>query len=262
MRLLSWNVNGIRAVTKKGFLSWLEAEKPDVLCLQETKAHPGQLQPELVQPDGYRAIYAAAKRKGYSGVSTWVRKGRGKKIPKLIAEPLTGIGIERFDDEGRIVITEFAEFVLLNCYFPNSQRELGRLDYKLEFYDAILAYSNQLRRRGKGVIICGDYNTAHTEDDLARPKGNVNNSGFLPIERSYVDRFVAAGYVDTFRLFHQGAGHYTWWSYMFNARASNVGWRIDYFFVSDDLTERVTAASILPDVTGSDHCPVVVDIST
>ena len=257
MRLITWNVNGLRAVARKGLLSWLEAEKPDILCMQETKAHRGQLAPELATPDGYEAHFHSAKKKGYSGVSTWVRNDSPATVK---AEPVAGLGIERFDEEGRVLITEFEPFTLINCYFPNSQRTLNRLDYKLDFYDTFLHYCNRLRREGKRLIITGDYNIAHKEIDLARPKENRRNSGFLPEERDRLDQFVAHGYVDAFRLFHEGSGHYTWWSYLFNARTANVGWRIDYFFVSDDLVDEVKDCTILNEVAGSDHCPVSLEL--
>ena len=270
MKLISWNVNGLRAISRKGLLSWLGMESPDILCLQETKAHPDQLGPELLDPAGYSASYAAAKKKGYSGVGIWTRSENYSGTfdtatsqachPKLISPPQSGIRIERFDTEGRVLTCDYKTFTLVNCYFPNSQRELGRLDYKLDFYDSILGYCNRLRRRQKRIVICGDFNTAHKEIDLARPKENRKNSGFLPEERAYLNRFIEHGYVDAFRHFHPEGGHYTWWSYLFDARVNNVGWRIDYFFVSQDLLDDLEDCCHLPDVQGSDHCPVVLKI--
>ena len=257
MRIITWNVNGLRSVGRKDLLAWLEAEKPDILCMQETKAHPQQLPSELEDPDGYDAHFHSARKKGYSGVATWIRND---SPVTLKAEPVAGLGIERFDEEGRVLITEFEPFTLVNCYFPNSQRGLERLGYKLDFYDTFLHYCNRLRRQGRRLIITGDYNTAHKEIDLARPRENRNNSGFLPVERECLDQFVAHGYVDAFRLFHGGAGHYTWWSYLFSARAANIGWRIDYFFVSDDLVDEVQDCTILSEVEGSDHCPVSLEL--
>ena len=274
MKLVTWNVNGIRAVARKGFFEWLDREAPDVLCLQETKAHPDQLEPELATPTGYRAVYDAAKKKGYSGVSTWIRGAQndlprlfdqdssGDNCPTPIGEARHGLGIGRFDSEGRVLATEFEGFVLVNAYFPNSQRDLARLDYKVDFCDSMLGYCNRLRRRGKRVVICGDFNIAHKEIDLARPKENVGNSGFVPEERACLDRFVARGYVDAFRKFQPQPGHYTWWSYLFDARANNVGWRIDYFLVSDDLADEVEDCYIQPEVMGSDHCPVVLKLKS
>lgn len=252
MKLLSWNVNGIRSVARKGFLEWLDRERPDVLCLQETKAQADQLEPELAAPPGYRAFWHAAERKGYSGVATLSRH-----------EPVSvrhGLGIRKFDAEGRVLITEYDGFTLLNVYFPNGQRDLGRVDFKLEFCDALLACCNTLRRRGQRVIVCGDFNTAHQEIDLTHPKANAGTSGFLPVERAWIDMFIAHGYVDIFRAFNPGPEHYTWWSYQFNARANNVGWRIDYHFVSDDLVEDVKHAYLMPHVEGSDHCPVALEL--
>ena len=258
MKIVTWNVNGLRAVARKGLFSWLQAEQPDILCMQETKAHRGQLPPELAEPEEYEAYFHSAKKKGYSGVSTWIRKDGAAK---LTSEPVTALGVERFDDEGRVLVTEFEGFALINCYFPHSQRELGRLDYKLDFYDTFLHHCNRLRREGKRVIITGDLNTAHHEIDLARPKENRQNSGFLQVERDRLDQFEAHGYIDAFRLFHEGPGHYTWWSYLFGAREANVGWRIDYFFVSDDLVAEVKDCHIQPEIEGSDHCPVVLELT-
>ncbi len=267
MKLISWNVNGLRAISRKGFWPWLETELPDILCLQETKAHPGQLEPELAEPAGYAADYAVAKKKGYSGVATWTRAASrsglfskpivNTRFPELTSSAERGIGISRFDNEGRVLTREYSGFTLVNAYFPNSQRELGRLDYKLDFCESMLGHCNRLRRKRERVIVCGDFNTAHHEIDLARAKENRKNSGFLPEERACLDRFVERGYVDAFRHFHPEDGQYTWWSYLFDARANNVGWRIDYFFVSDDLVEDLQDCYHLPDVGGSDHCPVV-----
>ena len=275
MKLVTWNVNGIRAVARKGLFKWLDRETPDVLCLQETKVHPDQLEPELATPADYRAVYEAAKKKGYSGVSTWTRsarselprlfdqtpKGKDGDYPIPIGEPTHGLGIDRFDCEGRVLATKFERFVLVNAYFPNSQRDLARLDYKVDFCDSMLGYCNRLRRRGKRVVICGDFNIAHKAIDLARPKENVANSGYTPEERACLDRFVAGGYADAFRKFQPEPGHYTWWSYLFDARTRDVGWRIDYFLVSDDLVDEVEDCYIQPEVMGSDHCPVVLKLT-
>jgi exodeoxyribonuclease-3 len=252
MKILSWNVNGIRSVARKGFLEWLQRERPDVLCLQEIKARPDQLPPELVSPPGYLSFWNSGERKGYSGVATFTRQ-----------EPLMvqhGIGIERFDAEGRVLVTEHDRFVLINAYFPNGRRDLGRVDFKLEFCDALLKLCTRLRRRGKRVIVCGDFNTAHREIDLTHPRANAEASGFLPVERAWIDTFIRHGYVDIFRTFQQGPEHYTWWSWQYDARANNVGWRIDYHFVSEDLVPEVKRASLLPHVVGSDHCPVLLEL--
>jgi len=249
LALLSWNVNGVRAIHRKGFLVWLKETAPDILCLQETKAMESQLPAELAQPEGYRAYWNSAQRKGYSGTALITRD-----------EPLSiqfGLGLEKFDQEGRTIIAEYPAFTLINCYFPNGSRDHGRVPFKLAFYDAFLEKCEQLRKRGQAVVFCGDINTSHREIDLANPKSNQKNTGFLPEERAWLDKIVEAGYVDTFRHFYpETTGQYTWWSVPTNARDRNVGWRLDYFFVVSELMEHVTGAFILPEVLGSDHCPV------
>lgn len=254
MKLISWNVNGIRAVQKKGFLKWFEKESPDILCLQETKAHPDQLGFELTHPAGYESYFSSsAVKRGYSGVVTYT-----KEKPISTAE---GMGIEKFDREGRIIITEFKKFVLLNVYFPNGKASSERLNYKMEFYEAFLKHVEKLRKKGKKVIFCGDINTAHKPIDLARPKENEAISGFLPIEREWMDRMVAKGYIDSLREFHEEPDLYTWWSMRSGARSRNVGWRIDYVFICQELKKHLKDAYILPDVPGSDHCPTVIEIN-
>ena len=250
LTLLSWNVNGARAVHKKGFLPWLEAAAPDVLCLQETRAHESELPPELAQPAGYHGIWHASEaKKGYSGTGILTRVA-----PRRVR---FGLGIEAFDQEGRTIIAEYESFTLINCYFPNGSRDHSRVPFKMAFYDAFLALIERLRAEGHAVVFCGDVNTAHKEIDLAHPKANEKTTGFLPEERAWMDALVAAGYVDTFRHFHpELAAQYTWWSVPMRARERNVGWRIDYFFVARDVLERVEEAFILPEVQGSDHCPV------
>lgn len=253
MKLISWNVNGIRAVTRKGFLDWLARESPDILCVQETKAQPDQLTPELRRPSGHHAYWHSARRKGYSGVATF------SKTEPLRVE--AGFGIEEFDVEGRVLMTEHPDFKLFNVYFPNGKRNHERLDYKLRFYAAFLDHCDALLAQGERLIVCGDVNTAHREIDLARPKQNEKTSGFLPEEREWIDRYLAHGFVDAFRAFHPDEPEqYTWWSYITNARARNVGWRIDYHLVSENLVPAVTGASILPGVTGSDHCPITLEL--
>ena len=254
MRLISWNVNGIRAVHKKGlFLGWIEEEQPDVLCLQETKAHESQLPEALTKVEGYSSWFSTPERKGYSGVALYT-----KEEPRSVS---FGLGVERFDNEGRTVVADFDDFVLLGIYFPNGKRSAERLRYKMEFYDAFLDYVENLRREGRNVVVCGDVNTAHKEIDLARPKENEKISGFLPEERAWMDTFLERGYVDTFRQFHQEPGNYSWWDTMTRARERNVGWRIDYFFTDADLASSLTDGFILPDVMGSDHCPVGIEIT-
>ena len=249
MKILCWNVNGIRAVVNKGFLKWFEKESPDVLCLQETKASPGQLGPALTHPKGYHAYFHSSEvKKGYSGVVTYT-----KKEPIKVEYGMLG---EKFDGEGRVVMTEFEDFMLFNVYFPNGKASSDRLNFKLEFYEAFLKKIEELRKKGKKIIFCGDVNTAHKEIDLARPKENEDISGFLPIERKWIDRVVEMGYIDSLREFHKEADLYTWWSMRSGARERNVGWRIDYFFVQAELKKHLKDAFILPGVMGSDHCPI------
>ncbi len=253
MRLISWNVNGIRAAHKKGFLEWLELEKPDVLCIQETKAHESQLPTALKDVEGYSCWFTQPERKGYSGVALYTRQE-----PRSVS---FGLGVERFDSEGRTVVADFDDFVFLGIYFPNGKRSKERLRYKMDFYDSFLDYVDNLRNEGRNVVVCGDVNTAHREIDLARPKENERISGFLPEERAWMDTFLDHGYVDTFRQFNQEPGNYSWWDQMTRARERNVGWRIDYFFTDTDFAPNLTDAFILPDVMGSDHCPVGIEIS-
>jgi exodeoxyribonuclease-3 len=248
MRLVSWNVNGIRAVVRKGFLDWLAADMPDVLCLQETRAQLDQLSKEIRKPTNYHAFWHSAERKGYSGVATLC-----KQQPLAVIE---GLGQPRFDVEGRVLITEHTGFTLVNAYFPSGQRDHERVAYKLEFYDALLGFCTELRSIGHRLVVCGDYNTAHQPIDLARPTQNKKTSGFLPEERQALTRWLDQGFVDVFRHQHPDVEVYTWWTYRLNARARNIGWRIDYFLVSEELMPHVQSTNILGHVTGSDHCPV------
>jgi exodeoxyribonuclease-3 len=248
-KLLSWNVNGIRAIQRKGAFDELMGMDADVICVQETKAQIDQLDDALANPDGYHAFYSSAERKGYSGVALF-SKNKPLKVEY-------GLGIDRFDTEGRTVIAYYDKFVVLNHYYPNGKQSNERLKYKMDFYDTCLEFTDALVRKGHHVIICGDVNTAHKPIDLARPDENEKTSGFLPEERAWIDKFLSHGYVDTFRLFHpEEPDQYTWWSLQTRARERNVGWRIDYFFVTEGFTENVKDAFILPDVTGSDHCPI------
>jgi len=249
MKLISWNVNGLRAVLRKNFLEFLDAERPDILCLQETRCHPDEV--EQLWPAHYATHWNAAERKGYSGTAVFTRH-----------RPLnvtTGIGRDEHDREGRVLTAEFADFFLVNVYVPNSQRELTRLAYRQQWDRDFLRYLRKLERR-KPVVWCGDLNVAHTEIDLANPKANVKNHGFTPEERAGFSAFVRAGFVDTFREFERGGGHYTWWSQMHNARARNIGWRLDYFLVSAALRPRLKSAFIRTEVPGSDHCPVGIEL--
>lgn len=252
IELISWNVNGIRAAQRKGFIEWLHEKNPDILCVQETKAHPEQLDRELLQPEGYYVFWSSAEKRGYSGVATFC-----KEKPKSVSH---GYNIPEFDSEGRVVITEFESFTLLNIYFPNGQKNSERLQYKLDFYDATLAFTENLRKQGRKVVVSGDYNTAHHAIDLERPDANINTSGFLEVERQWLDKLIAHGYVDTLRHFDSSAKRYTWWDQKTRARDRNVGWRIDYHFVSKELKDNLIGADILSDVYGSDHCPVTVSL--
>jgi len=255
MRILTWNVNGIRAAEKHNFTGWLVKENPDILCLNETKAEPGQLPPQLLNPpvsEPYSVFWACAKKKGYSGVAVY-----SKEKP----QDVHFMGHEEFDCEGRVLIAEYNEFSLIAAYFPNSQDERKRLDYKLAFCGAMLKLCNSLVKKGRHFLLTGDYNIAHTPIDIARPKSNENSAGYLPEERAWMDKFIAAGHVDTFRHFHPGeAGHYTWWSYMGSARKRNVGWRLDYHCVDKDFLPKVKSSIIRPEVYGSDHCPVEIEL--
>jgi exodeoxyribonuclease-3 len=249
-KFISWNVNGIRAIEKKGFVQIIREMDPDILALQETKAQPEQLSQNLIDIDGYHSFWHSAERKGYSGVAVYSRQ-----------EPLNvyyGIDQKEFDEEGRVLTLEFADFFLVNVYFPNAAHGLKRLDYKLNFNRRLLEFANDLADK-KSVVICGDFNVAHKAIDLKNPKNNVKNPGFTPEERAWMDEFIESGYLDTFRKFHSGPNHYSWWSYRFNARTRDIGWRIDYFCVDKKSVDRVENAAILKDVMGSDHCPVILD---
>jgi exodeoxyribonuclease-3 len=248
----SWNVNGMRSVLQKGFLEWLDRERPDVVCLQESRVQAEELTSEQRQPRGYTSFWMPAQKKGYSGTAVYTRK-----------EPLSvsPLGVAKFDAEGRTQIVEYPEFTVVNCYFPNSQPERKRLKYKLDFVRAVKRACDTLVGQGRNVVLCGDYNIAHTEIDLARPKQNDDNPGYYVEERHAMDRFLKSGYVDTFRHFNPEPGHYSWWSFRANARANNIGWRIDYHCVSRDFMPRVKNAAILNKVTGSDHCPVAISVN-
>ena len=251
MKIISWNVNGIRAVIKKGFYDFVDEYKPDILCLQETKAHPEQVKIRLNQYP-YQ-FWNSAEKKGYSGTAIFSKK-----------EPLSvknNIGIDKHDNEGRVIAVEFEDYFLVTVYTPNSKRELLRLEYRVQEWDVdFLKYLKKLEEE-KPVIFCGDLNVAHKEIDLKNPKTNKRNAGFTNEERSGFDNYIESGFIDTFREFEKGEGHYTWWSYMFNSRAKNVGWRIDYFCISQILRSKLAKSYILKDVMGSDHAPVAIEIN-
>jgi len=254
MRIVSWNVNGIRAIEKRGFFDWLKKDDPDILCLNETKAEPGQLSPVFISPAGtkYTSFWASAKKKGYSGVAIYT---------KIKPNDVRYLGKPEFDNEGRVLIADYNDFSLIAAYFPNSQDERRRIDYKLAFNDAMLKLCKSIVKKDQHFLLCGDYNVAHTPIDIARPKQNENSPGYLPEERAWMDSFLKAGNVDTFRHFHpEQTGHYTWWSYIGQARTNNVGWRIDYNCVDKGFLSRVKSSIIRPEVHGSDHCPIEIEI--
>lgn len=248
LTLWSWNVNGLRAVMNKDFIAMIQKEQPDILGLQETKLQEDQIPAELDKLEQYLSYWSHASRKGYSGTALFT-----KVLPLSFS---TQFGVEEFDTEGRINIAEYKDFFLLNIYFPNGQKDDERLNYKLRFYDKSLEVMEELRKSGKPVLVCGDYNTAHKEIDLANPKENSKTSGFLPIERAWLDKLEAVGWVDTFRIFDPSPQQYSWWSYRTAARPRNIGWRIDYFWINNEHAKLVTAAGIRQDIEGSDHCPV------
>ncbi|PKO11121.1 MAG: exodeoxyribonuclease III [Chloroflexi bacterium HGW-Chloroflexi-2] len=252
MKITTWNVNGIRAAINKGFVNWSKSYEKDVLCLQEIKAFPEQIPEEVLRIDSYKTHINSAKRPGYSGVASFFK-----------AEPLEiryGLGIEAFDDEGRVIRSKHENFYLYNIYFPNGQRGQDRVDFKLAFYETLLSECNQLHEQGEHVIITGDFNTAHTEIDLANPKENAKTSGFLPEEREMITKYLNHGFKDAYRELYPDKVEYTWWTYRFGARRRNIGWRLDYFLVSDGLLKDVNDVIILGDVEGSDHCPVTLII--
>lgn len=254
VKMLSWNVNGIRATLKKGFLEWFNAQDADFVFLQETKIQEEQIPDELKNPAGYTSYFSCAvEKKGYSGTALFT------KHKPLNVTTGFGLGAE-FDNEGRIICAEYETFVVYGIYFPNGQSADHRLAYKFAFYNAFQQHAEAWRKKGKAVIVCGDVNTAHKEIDLARPKENVKNSGFLPEERAWIDQFLALGYNDTLRMFNDGGDLYTYWDQRFRARDRNVGWRIDYFFVSNEIKDKVVSAFIQSDVFGSDHCPLGIEL--
>lgn len=252
--IVSWNVNGLRAIHRHElFLSFLQEEDPDILCLQEIKSLVEQVPLELKNIDGYHAYFNPAERKGYSGVAIYSKQ-----------EPLDviyGLGIPEFDVEGRVIIAQYPAFTLMNIYYPNGKMSAERLDYKMRFYGAFLRVADGFVDAGQRLLVCGDVNTAHTEADIARPKENATISGFLPQERAWMDEFLSHGYSDTLRMFDDTPGIYSYWDMKSRARERDVGWRIDYFFASDSLKTRVNNAAVLRNVIGSDHCPIMVDIN-
>jgi exodeoxyribonuclease-3 len=249
MKIITWNVNGLRAAMKKGSVAWMRAQNPDVICLQEIKSRPDQLTfDDHQQFLGYQPYWNPAERPGYSGVATFTRES--------VLETTFGLGDALFDREGRVICTRHNDFLLFNIYFPNGQRDFGRLTFKLDFYARLLELCDRLHAAGEQIILCGDFNTAHEEIDLKNAKQNVNNSGFLPEERIWIDRYLESGFVDAYRHLYPQRIQYTWWTFIGKARERNTGWRLDYFLVSRSLLPRVRDIVISDDVTGSDHCPV------
>ncbi|MBD3255717.1 MAG: exodeoxyribonuclease III [Candidatus Lokiarchaeota archaeon] len=247
MKLISWNVNGINSTVKKGLIDFMKKEDAEVYSFQETKASPDNADAKLKNLEGYYDYWDSGEEKGYSGIASYVK-----------TEPLSvkkGIGVDKFDKEGRVLTLEYDKYFLLNIYFPNAGRGLKRLDYKLDFNNEFLVYAEELRET-KPLVLCGDFNVAHEEKDLANPKSNEKNAGFTPDERSWFSKFLNQGYIDTYREFEQEGGHYTYWTYRYNAREKNIGWRIDYFIVSEELKDKLEKSYMMSDVMGSDHCPI------
>lgn len=251
MKLVSWNVNGIRACAEKGLYSWLESSGADVVSLQETKAWPEQLGPEFTDRPGWKVWWAQAEKKGYSGVAIYSRHE-----PKSVSL----LGVPEYDNEGRFLALDFGSWVFAGAYFPNSQDGGARIDYKIGFCRAVAEWGARMQAAGKEVVLCGDYNIAHQPIDLARPKQNEESPGYLPQEREWMSGFLASGWVDTFRTLYPDTVAYSWWSYRFQAKAKNIGWRIDYHCTTPGLKTKLKAASIHPEVEGSDHVPVVVEL--
>jgi exodeoxyribonuclease-3 len=265
MKIISWNINGYRSITGQNpskrydvisndnkLFDYIKLSKPNIICLQETKANIDQIADEYLEPNGYIGYYNSAERKGYSGVATFIKEG-------FNVEHSSGIGIEKFDNEGRVIVSKCNDFILLNVYFPNGTKDEKRLKYKLDFYKHIFEFIEILRKKQPNILICGDYNTAHHPIDLANPKQHEKESGFLPIEREFLDYIESIGYVDAFRAFNKEPQQYSWWSNLGNARARNVGWRIDYFFGTNNLMQKIKKCYMEQEIMGSDHCPIIIE---
>ena len=255
MKIVTWNVNGIRAAERNGLLTWVAQEQPDVLCLQEIKAEPGQLSEDLTAPAGYQTIWhPATAKKGYSGTAVWT-----KVAPQSVE---IGIGNPEIDGEGRVIVVHFADFTLFNIYFPNGSRDLSRVPFKLAFYELLLERFDALHAAGRKLVVCGDYNTCHERIDLANPTANSKATGFLPEEREWITKYLAHGFQDVYRDRNpEQKGAYSWWSYRPGVREKNIGWRLDYFLVSTGLVPAVSDVVHRPEVLGSDHCPVVLELA-
>lgn len=255
LRVFSWNLNGIRAAMRNGFLQWLENEQPDVVLMQEVRCSENDLPDEWRQPFGYRSYWHAAEKKGYSGVGIYSR------LPLEKNQLIVGLGEARFDNEGRFLAVNYGNLLIASAYFPNSQRDTTRLPYKLDFCHTFARILEKHRSMGQEIIVGGDFNIAHTALDLANPKQNERNAGYLPEERAWMSQFIAQGYVDSFRMFERSGGHYTWWSQRPGVRERNIGWRLDYHFITPGLVNDVISAKIFPAVLGSDHCPVSLELN-
>ncbi len=263
MKIISWNTNGLRATARQGnFIPLFAFHNPDIVCLQETKCNPEQLDEETRNLKGYHFYFSSSKiKKGYSGVAIYT-KVKPEKVEYGMGAYLPTKQVKKFDDEGRIIVAYYKKFVLINCYFPNGGRSPERLEYKLDFYDAFLEFINKLKKKKGNVIFCGDVNTAHEEIDLARPKANENNTGFLPIERAWLDEVINSGWVDIFRHFYPNKKDiYTYWDQKTRARDRNVGWRIDYFFTNQSFIKKIKSTKVLDNFLGSDHCPIDINVS-
>lgn len=260
MKIISWNVNGIRAWSKKeGCLDWVLENQPDIFCIQETKAEMSQLDPDLVNLPGYFSYFESSKeRKGHSGVAVYLKESIKDKYK--FEQASFGLSVPELDQQGRQINLFFKDFVLVNCYFPNGGGEPDRLVFKLKYYAEFLKFINKIKKSGKDIIFCGDVNVAHNEIDLARPENNRNNVGFLPEERAWIDEYIKSGYVDTFRNFNPEKIKYSWWDMKTFSRDRNVGWRIDYFFVNKEILEKVKSAEIFDNILGSDHAPIFLEI--
>jgi len=253
LRIFSWNVNGIRAIQSKGFIDWFSSHGGDIICLQETKAQPEQIDDAIKNREGFTSYWFSAEKKGYSSVAIYTRP-----VPLSV---VNGIDNPYYDCEGRAMFAEYENFILVNVYFPNGGRGPERLKFKLDFYDELFFHIEKKYRNGKGVIVVGDYNTAHMDIDIFDPRRYQKSSGFLPEERKWIDSLINLGYVDIFRNFNSGPQQYTYWDQVMRAREKNQGWRIDYFMVSSDLADKVTEANIHPEVMGSDHCPISITLN-
>lgn len=252
LKIFSWNVNGIRAIQNKGFIEWLNTNGGDIICLQETKAQPDQIDESIKNQKGFSSYWFSAEKKGYSSIAIYT-----KPDPLKVTN---GFNNQYFDNEGRVMFAEYEKFVLVNVYFPNGGRGPERVQYKLDFYDELFFHIEKNYRKRKGIIVVGDYNTAHEDIDVFDPVKYSKSSGFLPEERKWIDNLINLGYVDVFRKFNKEPGQYTYWDQVIRAREKNLGWRIDYFMVSNDIAEKVTEAKIHPEVMGSDHCPISITI--